>query len=215
MADLVRIANLAARKESGGLVWASWVPESRKSQIGHGSTLLMLNPEGAFQIATAPLRRRCRRPTTASRRNEGQQKSRVPSASDACSWFCRLTPASRPAPGARRSAAAGRRPPRACRGRVWQKMKQRMRVRRRELRAVRGGSGEILKILRFVAGRNSISLQRAWADFQKRAFRSELFYFTSSFGVRTTPSEIFWARKRETLFTNGLFEGLFFFCDFF
>ena len=53
LVDLVQMATIASRHQSGELIWASWVPAARKSSIGHGSTLVMLNPDGASKIAGA------------------------------------------------------------------------------------------------------------------------------------------------------------------
>ena len=55
--DVVQMATIASRHQSGELIWASWVPAARKSQIGHASTLVMLNTDGAVKIAAAMLTR--------------------------------------------------------------------------------------------------------------------------------------------------------------
>ena len=51
--DVVQMATIASRHQSGELIWASWCPAARKSQIGHGSTLVMLTADAACKIAAA------------------------------------------------------------------------------------------------------------------------------------------------------------------
>ena len=55
--DLVQMATIASRHQAGELIWVSWVPAQRRSQIGHGSTLVMLTSDGACKIACAMQRR--------------------------------------------------------------------------------------------------------------------------------------------------------------
>ena len=54
--DVVQMATIASRQQAGELIWASWVPAARKSQIGHGSALVMLNTEAPARL---PPRCRC------------------------------------------------------------------------------------------------------------------------------------------------------------
>ena len=49
LTDLVRLATAASRLSVGHLVWASWV-QGGKNKPGHGSTLLLLDGEGACDL---------------------------------------------------------------------------------------------------------------------------------------------------------------------
>ena len=55
--DVVQMATIASRQQAGELIWASWVPAGRKSHIGYGSGLVMLDPDGACKLAAAMQKR--------------------------------------------------------------------------------------------------------------------------------------------------------------